>query len=248
MIKTTALSGVVFLLIVLGNLTSCTQNKIATRGTLAPDAKQFNKGIIQVYAARTKGVKRSVAVHTWISTKRSNDDHYTSYEIIGWKLRRHDSALVIRHDLPDRDWWGNQPELLVDYREADADNLINKIEHAVKSYPYKSEYQAYPGPNSNTFTAMIASQVPELSLDLPSTAIGKDYKSIGNAIGFSPSGTGVQASLFGMLGITLGYEEGLELNVLGLNVEFDIFDLAIELPAVGRIGPAQVTRTNETIQ
>lgn len=241
MIKSSAVVAIIFLLFLLGTLTSCAQNKIVTRGTLAPNSKHFNGGIIQVYAARTKGAKRSVAVHTWISTKRSRDTHYTSYEIVGWKLRRNNSALVIRHDLPDRDWWGNQPELLVDYREADVDKLIDKVEQAVSSYPYKSDYQAYPGPNSNTFTAIIASQVPELGLDLPSTAIGKDYKSIDNALGFSPSGTGVQASLFGMLGITLGYEEGLELNVLGLNFEFDIFDLAIELPAVGRIGAPQVS-------
>lgn len=193
-----------------------------------------------MYSARTKGAKQSVAVHTWISTKKSTDNYYTSYEIIGWKLRRNDTALVIRHDLPDRDWWGHQPELLLDYRKTDTDELINKIATAVESYPYKSEYQAYPGPNSNTFTATIASQVPELGLDLPSTAIGKDYKTLSNALGLSVSGTGVQASLFGVLGLTLGYEEGIELNVLGLNFEFDIFDLAIELPAIGRIGGAQV--------
>jgi hypothetical protein len=224
----------------LGFITSCAQNKLITRGTLAPDAQHYNGGVIQVYSARTKGAKQSVAVHTWISTKKSTDNHYTSYEIIGWKLRRNDTALVIRHDLPDRDWWGHQPELLLDYRKADTDLLINKIITAVEDYPYKSEYQAYPGPNSNTFTATIASQVPELGLDLPSTAIGKDYKTLSNALGLSPSGTGVQASLFGILGLTLGYEEGIELNVLGLNFEFDIFDLAIELPAIGRIGGSQI--------
>jgi len=219
-------------------LNACAQNKMKTRGTFAPSAQDYSGGVIQVYAARTKGTKKAVSVHTWISTKKSTDDHYTSYEIIGWKLRRHDSALVIREDLPDRDWWGHQPELLLDYRQQDVDQLIDKIKLAVEQYPYKDEYQAYPGPNSNTFTATIAAQVPNLGLDLPSTAIGKDYKSLSNTFGMSTSGTGVQASLFGMFGLTLGYEEGIELNLLGLNFELDIFDLAIELPAVGRIGAA----------
>jgi len=234
-------------IITIGFLSSCAQNNVPTRGTFAPDAKEYASGIVQVYSARTRGAKQAVSVHTWISTKKSTDDHYTSYEIIGWKLRRHDSALVVRENLPDRDWWGNQPELLLDYREQDADKVIDKIKLAVEQYPYKDKYQAYPGPNSNTFTAMIAAQAPELGLDLPSTAIGKDYKAFSNTFGMSTSGTGVQASFFGMLGLTLGYEEGIELNVLGLNFELDIFDLAIELPAVGRIGsaPAQKQQNEE---
>lgn len=233
--------------IALGLLTSCAKNKEITRGTLAPSAQTYQPGIIQVYAARTRGAKQAVSVHTWISTKKAHESEYTSYEIIGWKLRRSDSALVVRNSLPDRDWWGQQPQLLLDYRKDDADELIDKIKQVVEKYPYKNIYHAYPGPNSNTFTAMIGRSVPELGLDLPSTAIGKDYKPINEAFGYSPSGSGVQASLWGILGITLGYEEGLELNLLGLNIEFDIFDLAIELPGVGRIGKGQTKQVTDKI-
>jgi len=42
-------------------------------------------------------------------------------------------------------------------------------------YPWKTTYKAFPGPNSNTFTAWIAKQVPELELDLPFSAIGSGY-------------------------------------------------------------------------
>jgi hypothetical protein len=237
------LASLLIAIIVLGFLSSCVQNNVTTRGTFAPSALENSGGIVQVYSARTWGAKQAVSVHTWISTKKSTDDHYTSYEIIGWKLRRHDTALVVRKDLPDRDWWGHQPELLLDYRQQDADLLIDRIKLAVEQYPYKNKYQAYPGPNSNTFTATIASQVPELGLDLPSTAIGKDYKTLSNSFALSTSGTGVQASLFGILGLTLGYEEGIEVNILGLNFELDIFDLAIELPGIGRIGSAATEQT-----
>lgn len=226
-----------------GLLTSCAQNNEVTRGTFAPKAETHGGGVIQVYAARTWGAKQAVSVHTWISVKRSNEQKYTSYEVIGWKLRRNKTALVVRNSLPDRDWWGHQPELLLDYRESDVDTLIDKIKIAVDNYPYKDEYQAYPGPNSNTFTASIARQVPELGLDLPSTAIGKDYKSFSDSIGVSPSGTGIQASLFGLLGLTVGYEEGIEINIFGLNFELDVFDLAVELPGVGRIGSKPAQRT-----
>ena len=219
-----------------GFISSCSSNKEHTRGQLAPKPGEYPGAVIQVYAARTWGAKQAVSVHTWISTKRSGENHYTSYEIIGWRLRRSNSALVVRENLPDRDWWGHQPQLILDYRRADADRLIDKIAAAVADYPYKNEYQAYPGPNSNTFTASIARAVPELGLDLPSTAIGKDYSPLSELVGPSPSGSGYQFSLLGMLGLTVGVEEGLELNLLGLNFELDIFDLAIELPGIGRIG------------
>jgi len=53
--------------------------------------------------------------------------------------------------------------------------MIDAIDAAALSYPWKNTYKAYPGPNSNTFIAWIALQVPELELDLPFSAIGSSY-------------------------------------------------------------------------
>jgi len=125
-----------------GSMVSCSSNNEITSGLLAPKPQDYSGGVIQVYSARTWGAKQAVSVHTWFSVKRENDDFYTSYEIIGWRLRRNDTALVVRTTKPDRDWWGHQPKLLLDYRENDVDSLINKIEDAVENYQYKSEYQA----------------------------------------------------------------------------------------------------------
>ncbi|NQZ05656.1 MAG: DUF3750 domain-containing protein [Algicola sp.] len=221
-------------------VTSCVSNDVVDYQALAPSISQHPGGIVQVYAARTWGAKEALAVHTWISTKKAGEDHYTSYEIIGWRLRHNSSALVVRKTKPDRDWWGHAPQLLLDYRKDNANEVIDKIRQAVTDYPFKDTYHAWPGPNSNTFTAYIGKEVSELRMDLPSTAIGKDYRGITYIVGMSPSGTGIQASFFGLLSLTLGYEEGFELNILGLNVEIDLFDLAIELPGIGRIGPDPV--------
>jgi hypothetical protein len=114
--------------------------------------------------------------------------------------------------------------------------VIDKVEAAVAAYPYKAHYRTWPGPNSNTFTAHIARAVPELGLDLPSTAIGKDYLGLGSFAARSPSGTGFQVSLFGLLGVLIGIEEGIELNLLGLAVGVDPLDLALRLPGLGRLG------------
>ena len=41
---------------------------------------------------------------------------------------------------------------------------IDAVEEAARAYPWKKTYKVFPGPNSNTFTAWIGQQVPELSL------------------------------------------------------------------------------------
>ena len=53
----------------------------------------------------------------------------------------------------------------------------------------------------------------------------------------TPSGTGGQASLFGVVGVAAGLEEGVEVNLLGLNFGVDPKSLSIKLPIVGRLGP-----------
>jgi len=52
----------------------------------------------------------------------------------------------------------------------------------------------------------------------------------------APSGTGVQASLFGLLGVIVAPEEGLEVNVLGLSLGVDVAEPALRLPGLGRVG------------
>ena len=102
---------------------------------------------------------------------------YTVYEVIGWRLRWSDSVVAIHERAADARWYGNEPELYADKRGAEAEKLIPRIDAAARAYPYAGEYTAWPGPNSNTFTAWITRAVPELEVDLPPTAIGKDYLS-----------------------------------------------------------------------
>jgi hypothetical protein len=88
----------------------------------------------------------------------------------------------------------------------------------------------------NTFTAYIARQVPELGLDLPSNAIGKDYLPEGALFAATPSGSGFQVSVYGLAGFLIAVDEGFELNLLGLNLGVDAAVPALKLPAIGRLG------------
>lgn len=202
----------------------------------APDPATTPDAVVQVYAARTVGWKGVMAVHTWIAVKPSGAPAYTRYEVMGWGVGNGAAALRVNRTGPDNYWFGSRPDLLVDRRGDGVDGLIARIEAAVQAYPYPASYRTWPGPNSNTFTAYVGRVVPELRLDLPSTAIGKDFIPGGRPVAFSPSGTGVQLSLFGLLGVLAGAEEGLELNVLGLTFGLDVKRPALKLPIVGRFG------------
>jgi hypothetical protein len=212
--------------------------RTANRGAsgITPDAATTKEPIVQVYAARTYGWRGTFGVHTWIATKPTNAASYTIYQVNGWRARYGGSALVVSNDIPDRYWFGNRPELIADLRGEGVDDVIKRVVDAIDLYPYANTYTMYPGPNSNTFTAWVGRLVPELKLDLPPTAIGKDY--LGDSlVARAPSGTGFQFSVFGLLGLLAGVEEGIEINVAGLTFGIDPLDFALKLPGFGRIGP-----------
>jgi hypothetical protein len=202
---------------------------------LAPDPATHPEAVVQVYAARAFGWRGVFGVHSWVAVKPARAKAYTVYEVIGWKLRWDDTAVSIGERDADSRWFGNAPQLLAQMRGADAEALIPRIDKAARAYPYATEYSAWPGPNSNTFTAWITRQVPELRVDLPPTAIGKDY--LGSSVFASaPSGSGGQFSVVGALGVTVSTVEGLEFNLLGLTFGLDPWPPAIKLPLVGRLG------------
>ena len=201
----------------------------------APDPETTPEPVIQVYAARARGWRGILGVHTWIAVKRGGDLAYTRYEVIGWGVDRGAPAIRVDRAGPDNYWFGARPDLLVDLRGDGVEAIVDKVEAAVAAYPYRDSYLTWPGPNSNTFTAWIGREVPELGLHLPPTAIGKDYLPGGGPVARSPAGRGVQLSIFGLLGVLAGVDEGLEVNVLGLVFGVDVKDPALKLPFVGRV-------------
>lgn len=204
---------------------------------LAPDPATTPEAVIQVYAARAVSWRGYFGVHTWVAVKPSNAERFLVYEVMGFRLRRGgDTAVVARERPADGYWFGNRPELLSDVRGEGVDELIKRVEAAVADYPWPGTYRVWPGPNSNTFVAHVLRAVPELKVDLPATAIGKDYLGA-QLVGMTPSGTGGQFSLFGVAGVLAGVEEGVELNLLGLTFGINPKRLALKLPMVGTLHP-----------
>ena len=143
---------------------------------IAPDPAYTSEAVVQIYAARAWGWRGWFAVHTWIATKGTNESDYTVYEVIGWRANRGLPVVRVEIDKPDRYWFGKRPRLLADYRDSEADQLIMQIQTAVNNYPWPNEYRVFPGPNSNTFTAWVISQVSDLDVRLPFSAIGSGYR------------------------------------------------------------------------
>lgn len=142
---------------------------------IAPDPAVTSEAVLQVYGADAWGWRGWFAIHTWIAAKRKGEDYYTVYDVVGWRGFNGQTVLGIRRDIPDRHWYGAKPRLLNSYLGVDAESLIDAVDAAAHLYPWKQTYRAFPGPNSNTFTAWIAQQVPELELELPFSAIGSGY-------------------------------------------------------------------------
>jgi hypothetical protein len=203
----------------------------SSTGTL-PAAAAHPAARVLVMTGQTGGWKGAVAVHSWIVLKRENARSWTRYDVVGWgnPVRTNGWA-------PDGRWYGNQPTVLADISGAQAAALIPRIEETVKGYAYANsgDYRIWPGPNSNTFVATVLRAVPELGVTMPPNAVGRDYRPY-PYLGLSDSGTGVEASLWGVLGVKLGWVEGIELNFLGLVAGLDVRHPAVKLPGFGRIG------------
>jgi hypothetical protein len=142
---------------------------------IAPDPSKTREAVLQVYGADAWGWRGWFAIHTWIAAKKTGEDAYTVYDVVAWRAKRGKPVLRIAEDIPDRCWYGEKPRILSEHRGEGVDELIEAVDKAARSYPWKQTYKAFPGPNSNTFTAWVAKKVPELKLDLPLTAVGSGY-------------------------------------------------------------------------
>ena len=199
---------------------------------ILPQAVADENAVIYILSARTGGLKGALATHSWIVTKAKRSDAYNRYDKVGW-------GLPIRKNAYDADsrWYSNNPQIVLAIKGEDADRLIPAIEAAIAGYPHsdKGDYQIWPGPNSNTFVAHVLRAVPDLDIQLPPEAVGRDYPSEGKMFWASKDRHEYRFSLWGYAGIAAGKSTGFELNFLGLVFGFEVVNPAIKLPGFGRL-------------
>jgi hypothetical protein len=200
---------------------------------LLPSPAEHPDALVRVYAARAVRWRGIFAVHSWIVIKERNAPRYTRYDYTAWG-----EPIRVNGFAADGRWFGGIPETIAAADGELADRVIPRIRSAVEGYQLRSygDYRAWPGPNSNTFVAAVVAAVPELQVTLPPTAIGKDFPYDGGMLGLTASRTGGRFTLGGYLGVTIGWVEGIELNLLGAVFGIDLRRPAIKLPGLGRLG------------
>ena len=204
----------------------------SSAGLLLPPG-QARQAVVRVFAAPTVRWRGIFAVHCWIVLKPEGAAAYTRYDYTAWgePIRRNGFE-------PDGRWFGRAPETVFAVDGPAASALIPRLQAAIDVYKFRNvgDYQAWPGPNSNTFVAAVLGATPEIGAALPPTAIGKDFPYDGRWLRRTPSGTGVQLTLGGYAGFTVAWVEGIEVNILAAVAGIDIRRPAIKLPGLGRIG------------
>ena len=200
---------------------------------LLPKAAEDRDARVLVFAARTGGWRGIFAVHTWIVVKPQHADAYTRYDVMGFG-----QPVRVNLHAPDAFWFSGRPQPVADVHGERAAAAIPRIEAAVRTYPYAAygSYRMWPGPNSNTFTATVLRAAPELQVAMPPEAVGRDFRADGAIAGLTASRTGVEVSLYGLLGAKLGWVEGIELDVMGLVAGLDLRHPALKIPGFGRLG------------
>ena len=185
-----------------------------------------------IFTGRTGRWKGIFAVHSWVVLKPEGAGAWSRYDVVGWGQPVRTNGWA-----PDGRWFGDTPRVILDVQGSAAAALIPRVKAAIETYSYSNygDYRMWPGPNSNTFTATVLRAIPELEVSLPPNAVGKDFRPY-PYLGLTDSRTGIEASLWGLLGIKVGWIEGLELNVLGLVAGLDLRHPAVKLPGFGRIG------------
>ncbi len=199
---------------------------------LLPQARDFAPARVVVFTGTTGAWKGIFSVHSWIAFKPAGAKSWTRYDVVGWGNPVRTNGWPV-----DGRWYGNVPVALADITGPEAERLIPKIEQAVRDYRFAraGDYRIWPGPNSNSFVASVLRAVPELGVELPPNAVGRDFRD-GFYVGWTDSGTGVEVNVSGLVALRVGWVEGVEVNLLGLVAGLDLRYPAVKLPGFGRIG------------
>lgn len=186
------------------------------------------RGFIAVLSGEMPFVIDQVARHGWIIVHVPGENDFHRFELLGSGGHSHTSdpfsyfgdAKIALHALIDT---------------SRASEMVSCLDKETTRYnDDHPDYWPIPGPNSNTFVDTLMRRC-DIHVDLPTTAIGKDYR---GPIGISQTsgGTGVQLESW-VVGLRIGLKEGVELHFLSLGFGVDVWPPAILVPVnPGRIG------------
>ncbi len=166
-----------------------------------------------------------IARHPWFAVRRAGETEWHVYEVPSSSIEAdpftgHEPYL---HPVLHRVWRGEEAERAATCLEAKARPWIHEL-----------HYVFYPGPNSNTFGAAML-RACNLHASLPATSVGKDWHGLVGG-GVTTEGTGLELQT-AVGGVRIGLQEGLQIQVLGIEVGIDLWPPALIVPfGPGRLG------------
>ena len=202
---------------------------------MAPAPDEHPEAVIQVYAARTWGWKGALAVHSLGRVQAGGRRRHTTatrWWAGAWQRR---AGRAPQPSPAGRALGRQRPHAPA--RSARARGRGTDPEAAGRDRPLslRSDLRDLARPEFQHVRSLARPRSPRAAATLPPTAIGKDFLG-GQLAARTPSGTGLQLSLGGLLGIAVGIEEGVEVNILGLVLGLDPKRLGIKLPGIGQLG------------
>jgi len=174
-----------------------------------------------------------IARHSWFAVRGQGETEWERWEV--WNHGDEQWGYVVRRKRDPLRWdLAGRPALHAVWRGARAHKAIACIRRESPQYPDRNSYIPWPGPNSNTFIDWLLRRCL-LDAELPATAVGKDYRGIIGA-SWNAGQTGAQLET-PLLGLKLGFTEGVQLHLFALTIGVDIWPPALLVPfGEGRIG------------
>lgn len=165
------------------------------------------------------------ADHTWFDVR--SDGGWWRVEVLGpWSGVRKQE--ISGADAFSDDRWGREAHVLADIGGPDAERIAAEILAKAEGYPFADGYEAWPGPNSNTFAVWLSREVEGLAFDPYATAVGRSHRGWIGA-GRNPAGDGVEITT-PLVGVEAGVLHGVDVNFLAWTVGVGIWPPAIRLP------------------
>ena len=198
-----------------------------------------------VASAAIPGAITDIARHSWFAVRGEGEEQWERWEVFQFTIRPRQRPnggwdyLHRRIHDPLDDVGAGYVQIHGVLRGAEASRFIACLRRESPDYEHRANYVVWPGPNSNTYVDVMMRRC-EFPAELPTTAIGKDYRGIVGA-SVTRGGTGVQVDS-PLVGLAMGLTEELELHLLSLTVGIDWWRPALKVPADdGRLGcPATV--------
>lgn len=177
-----------------------------------------------------------IARHPWVALREAGAERWERWEVMCCPDSSPFSTVKRTSVGPtsDRGGGGGDVRFHAVIRGARASEIIACVRDAAPRYPYRDEYHAWPGPNSNTFVDWLV-RACDIGVDLPAPNIGKDYRGVVGA-SLTAGGTGFQIDTY-VAGFKIGLTEGVEIHILGMAFGVDLWPPALIVPVgPGRIG------------